>query len=255
MKVDPDTAKHRHTYKGRHDYFCSAECDEKFAANPAQYLKKEPRQNEPVPAGTIYTCPMHPEIRAARSRSMPHLRHGARAGAGVRQCGPQSRARRYVQPVLDRPRAHRTGVRTGDGRTPDGTTSMARPSRHRTGSSSCWRHRSSYGRWPFFERAWTSLKTRNLNMFTLIAMGTGVAWVYSIVGTLLPGVFPAAMRGHDGSVAVYFVGGSRHHRSRFAWTGSGAESPRTDERRHSGASRTYPRKWRAGSNLMPRMRM
>jgi Cu+-exporting ATPase len=58
--------------------------------------------------------------------------------------------------------------------------------------------------WPFFERAWTSLKTRNLNMFTLIAMGTGVAWIYSIVGTLLPAVFPAAMRGHDGSVPVYF---------------------------------------------------
>jgi Cu+-exporting ATPase len=58
--------------------------------------------------------------------------------------------------------------------------------------------------WPFFERAWTSLKTRNLNMFTLIAMGTGVAWIYSIVGTMLPGVFPAAMRGHDGAVPVYF---------------------------------------------------
>jgi Cu+-exporting ATPase len=58
--------------------------------------------------------------------------------------------------------------------------------------------------WPFFERGWASLKTRNLNMFTLIAMGTGVAWVYSIIGTLLPNVFPAALRGHDGSVAVYF---------------------------------------------------
>ena len=58
--------------------------------------------------------------------------------------------------------------------------------------------------WPFFERAWTSLKTRNLNMFTLIAMGTGVAWIYSIVGTILPGVFPAAMRGRGGSVPVYF---------------------------------------------------
>ena len=58
--------------------------------------------------------------------------------------------------------------------------------------------------WPFFERAWTSLKTRNLNMFTLIAMGTGVAWVYSIVGTVWPGLFPTTMRGHDGSVAVYF---------------------------------------------------
>ena len=58
--------------------------------------------------------------------------------------------------------------------------------------------------WPFFVRGWASLKTRNLNMFTLIAMGTGVAWIYSIVGTLLPGLFPAALRGHDGSVPVYF---------------------------------------------------
>ncbi|MBL8674643.1 MAG: copper-translocating P-type ATPase, partial [Rhodospirillales bacterium] len=58
--------------------------------------------------------------------------------------------------------------------------------------------------WPFFERGWASLRTRNLNMFTLIAMGTGVAWIYSIVGTIRPGVFPPSMRGHDGSVAVYF---------------------------------------------------
>jgi Cu+-exporting ATPase len=58
--------------------------------------------------------------------------------------------------------------------------------------------------WPFFERGWASLKTRNLNMFTLIALGTGVAWVYSIVATLLPGIFPAALRGHDGAVPVYF---------------------------------------------------
>ena len=58
--------------------------------------------------------------------------------------------------------------------------------------------------WPFFVRGWQSLVTRNLNMFTLIAMGTGVAWVYSMVATLAPDVFPAAFRGHDGSVAVYF---------------------------------------------------
>ncbi len=58
--------------------------------------------------------------------------------------------------------------------------------------------------WPFFERGWASLKTRNLNMFTLIAMGTGVAWLYSVIGTLMPGLFPASMRTHDGSVPVYF---------------------------------------------------
>ena len=58
--------------------------------------------------------------------------------------------------------------------------------------------------WPFFVRGWQSLVTRNLNMFTLIAMGTGVAWLYSVVATLAPGIFPAAFRGHDGAVAVYF---------------------------------------------------
>ena len=58
--------------------------------------------------------------------------------------------------------------------------------------------------WPFFVRGWQSLVTRNLNMFTLIALGTGVAWVYSVVATLAPGVFPPAFRGHDGAVAVYF---------------------------------------------------
>lgn len=58
--------------------------------------------------------------------------------------------------------------------------------------------------WPFFERGWQSLVTRHLNMFTLIAMGTGVAWIYSVVATVLPGVFPATFRSPEGSVAVYF---------------------------------------------------
>ncbi|MFX9089337.1 haloacid dehalogenase, partial [Acinetobacter baumannii] len=58
--------------------------------------------------------------------------------------------------------------------------------------------------WPFFVRGWASLRTRKLNMFTLIAMGTGVAWVYSVVATALPGAFPSTFRGHDGAVAVYF---------------------------------------------------
>ena len=58
--------------------------------------------------------------------------------------------------------------------------------------------------WPFFVRGWQSLVTRNLNMFTLIAMGTGVAYLYSVVATLAPGLFPPAFRGHDGAVAVYF---------------------------------------------------
>src|SRR5262249_37076115 len=58
--------------------------------------------------------------------------------------------------------------------------------------------------WPFLERGARSLVTRNLNMFTLIALGTGVAYGYSVVATLAPGIFPSAFRGHDGAVAVYF---------------------------------------------------
>jgi Cu+-exporting ATPase len=58
--------------------------------------------------------------------------------------------------------------------------------------------------WPFFQRGFQSLVTRNLNMFTLIALGTGVAWLYSVVATVAPGIFPAAFRGHSGAVAVYF---------------------------------------------------
>ena len=58
--------------------------------------------------------------------------------------------------------------------------------------------------WPFFERAWASLVSRNLNMFTLIAMGTGVAWAYSVIATFAPGLFPPAFRGPDGAVAIYF---------------------------------------------------
>ena len=83
MTVDPHTAKHRHTHNGRPYYFCSAGCREKFVANPTQYLEPEPRIAQPVPAGTIYTCPMHPADPATWARRMSHLRYGARAGGRV----------------------------------------------------------------------------------------------------------------------------------------------------------------------------
>src|SRR5207244_5037118 len=62
--------------------------------------------------------------------------------------------------------------------------------------------------WPFFVRGWQSLVTRNLNMFTLIAMGTGVAWLYSVTGTVAPQIFPATFRGHGGAVSIYFEAAS-----------------------------------------------
>ena len=71
MTVDPHTAKHRHDYKGRTYYFCSAGCRTKFAADPEKYLSPDERKAEPVPEGTIYTCPMHPEIRQEGPGSCP----------------------------------------------------------------------------------------------------------------------------------------------------------------------------------------
>ncbi len=204
MTVDPHTARHRHTHNGRPYYFCSARCREKFAANPAQYLEPEPRIADPVPAGTIYTCPMHPEVRQPGPGSCPicGMALEPEIVSADTQPNPElaDMTRRFwiglalTVPVFALEMGgHLTGLHQWLGQQTSNWIQLllATPV-------------VLWAGWPFFERAWTSLKTRNLNMFTLIAMGTGVAWVYSIVGTLWPGLFPATMRGHDGSVAIYF---------------------------------------------------
>jgi len=204
MTVDPHTAKHRHTHNGRPYYFCSAGCRGKFVANPTQYLEPEPRIAAPVPAGTIYTCPMHPEIRQPAPGACPICGMALEPELVSADAGPNPE-------LADMSRRFWTGLALT---VPVFALEMGG---HLTNLHQWLGQQTSnwiqlvlatpvvlWAGWPFFERAWTSLKTRNLNMFTLIAMGTGVAWIYSIVGTLLPAVFPAAMRGHDGSVPVYF---------------------------------------------------
>ncbi len=82
MTVDPATAKNRLIYQGHEYFFCGARCRERFNADPESFLKpKEPAP--PAPAGTIYTCPMHPEIRQEGPGQLSDLRHGAGAGAGL----------------------------------------------------------------------------------------------------------------------------------------------------------------------------
>ncbi|MFL5045839.1 MAG: heavy metal translocating P-type ATPase [Xanthobacteraceae bacterium] len=204
MSVDPHTTPHRHTYQGRPYYFCSAGCHTKFAADPARYVLPTATGAPPVPAGTIYTCPMHPQIRqigpgtcpicgmalepelvSAESEPNPELADmRGRFGAGLV----------LAVPVV----ALEMGGHLVDlhGVISQSTSNMlqfifATPV-------------VLWAGWPFFVRGWRSLVTRNLNMFTLIAMGTGVAFLYSVVATLMPGLFPSALRGHDGAVAVYF---------------------------------------------------
>ena len=204
MTVDMHTAKHRHTHGGHPYYFCSARCRERFIADPEKYLSPETRTAESVPEGAIYTCPMHPEIRQEGPGSCPICGMALEPEVVTADTAPNPEladmTRRFwiglalALPVfLLEMGGHLTGLHQWIGQKASNWVQLflATPV-------------VLWAGWPFFERGWASLKTRNLNMFTLIAMGTGVAWIYSIIGTVLPGSFPLSMRSHDGSVAVYF---------------------------------------------------
>src|SRR6266699_1346135 len=157
----------------------------------------------PVPAGTIYTCPMHPEIRQTGPGTCPICGMALEPElAGETGPNPElvDMTRRFwIGLVLSVPvvalemGGHLTNLHMLLG-----------------GNISNWLQFVIatpvvvWAGWPFFVRGWRSILTRNLNMFTLIAMGTGVAWVYSVIATLAPNIFPAAFRGPDGAAAVYF---------------------------------------------------
>lgn len=202
MTVDPHTAKHRAEHNGHTYYFCNPSCRTKFIANPAKYLG--PREPEPVIEGAIYTCPMHPEIRQQGPGSCPICGMALEPEIATADTGPNPE-------LVDFTRRFWIGLALT---LPVFVLEMGA---HIVGAHG-WVDPvlSSYIQFafatpvvlwaglPFFERGWQSLVTRNLNMFTLIAMGTGVAYVYSVVATFAPGIFPEAFRGHGGAVAVYF---------------------------------------------------
>jgi P-type Cu+ transporter len=203
MTVDPHTTPHRHTHQEHPYYFCSAGCRQKFAADPDKYLG-EKREPEPVPAGTIYTCPMHPEIRQVGPGSCPICGMALEPELATAETGPNPEladmSRRFwIGLVLALPVVvlEMGGHLAGAHRWLDQTLSNWLQLAFAT-PVVLW------AGWPFFVRGAQSVATRNLNMFTLIAMGTGVAYGYSVVATLAPGLFPSAFRGHDGAVAVYF---------------------------------------------------
>jgi Cu+-exporting ATPase len=204
MTVDPHTAKHRADHAGRTYYFCAAGCRTKFLADPAKYLSPSEAAAEPVPEGTIYTCPMHPEIRQVGPGPCPICGMALEPDIVTADAGPNPE-------LADMTRRLWIGLALA---TPVFILEMGS---HLFGlhhlinpTASNWLQFALatpvvlWAGWPFFERGWKSIQTRNLNMFTLIAIGTGVAWTYSVVATFLPGVFPPALRGHDGAVPVYF---------------------------------------------------
>ncbi|MGX1167604.1 Cu+-exporting ATPase [Bradyrhizobium sp. USDA 372] len=208
MSVDPATSKHRFEHHGETFHFCSAGCRTKFAADPAKYLAKylaKDKAPEPeMPAGTIYTCPMHPQIRQVGPGTCPICGMALEPEVASLETGPNPELadmmrRFWIGGVLSLPPV----VLEMGGH-------LASPHSWIDPTLSNWIQLVFatpvvlWAGWPFFVRGWQSLLTRNLNMFTLIAMGTGVAYVYSVLGTVTPQIFPATFRGHEGAVAVYF---------------------------------------------------
>ena len=204
MSVDPHTAKHRADHAGKPYYFCCAGCRTKFLADPEKYLKPTEARAKPVPEGTIYTCPMHPEIRQVGPGSCPICGMALEPDVVTAEAIPNSELqdmtrRLWIGLALALP----VFLLEMGGHLFD-LHHLISP------TVSSWVQfilATPVVLWaglPFFERGWKSLRTRNLNMFTLIALGTGVAWGYSVVATLLPGAFPASLRGMDGAVPVYF---------------------------------------------------
>jgi Cu+-exporting ATPase len=205
MKVEVAGAKNTAVHDGHTHYFCSPRCLAKFTAEPQRWLKPAAQPAAaPAEPGTIYTCPMHPEIRQIGPGNCPICGMALEPELASAESGPNPEladmSRRFwIGLVLSVPvvalemGGHLTSLHMLLGQELSNWLQfvLATPV-------------VLWAGWPFFVRAWQSLKTRNLNMFTLIAMGTGVAWVYSVVAVSLPGLFPPTFRGPEGTVAVYF---------------------------------------------------
>ena len=202
MKVTRETAKHRFGYRGQEYFFCSARCRERFEAEPEEFL--QPKQPEPAaPAGTLYTCPMHPEVRQVGPGSCPICGMALEPEQVSLDDAPDPElidmTRRFqIALVLTLP------VFVIEMGSHLGLTHLVPPGWSNWISFVLTTPVVLWAGAPFFARGWNSLLTRYLNMFTLIAMGTGVAYLYSVVGTLAPQLFPSALRDEHGMVAVYF---------------------------------------------------
>ena len=207
MTVDPHTAKHRADYHGHPYYFCSAGCRTKFVNGPQKYL--DAREPEPVAEDTVYTCPMHPQIRQVGPGSCPICGMALEPELAGSDIGPNPE-------LIDMSRRFWIGIALTVpifvlemGSHIAGAHSWVDPTLSNYVQFAFATPVVLWAGWPFFVRGWQSLVTRNLNMFTLIAMGTGVAYAYSLIATFAPGLFPQAFRGgHGGAPATYFEAAS-----------------------------------------------
>ncbi len=204
MMVDPAKTPHHADHDGMTFHFCGAGCRAKFVADPDRYLKPAERPAPPAPAGAIYTCPMHPEIRQVGPGSCPICGMAQEPATVSVETGPNSE-------LVDMSRRFWIGLALT-------VPVFALEMGGHVGPMMRFLNRGTndwiqfvlatpvvlWAGWPFFQRGWASLVTRRLNMFTLIAMGVGVAYLDSVVALFAPGLFPAAFRSAEGTVPVYF---------------------------------------------------
>jgi Cu+-exporting ATPase len=215
MRVDPATAEHSLEHGGQRYYFCSGSCLEKFRSDPAKYLTHSDGHaavrpaSAPEPPGdsaALYTCPMHPQIVQQGPGNCPIC--GMALEPVVASVGDEENheladmtRRFWVSLALTAPLVivamgrHIPGVPLERWFSPHVLNwvefALATPV-------------VLWGGWPFFVRAWVSVRTWHLNMFTLIGLGVAVAWLYSVVATVAPAAFPAAFRDAHGQVGVYY---------------------------------------------------
>ncbi len=206
MAVDPATAQHCAEHDGTAYYFCSATCSAKFIAEPAKYLKpSQPAAASDASKNVIYTCPMHPQIRRSEPGNCPICGMTLEPVGAADETGPSAElidmTRRFwigaalaVPVVILEMGAHFPGLNLHRFLSPQ----LSVWAQFLLGSPVVL-----WAGWPFFVRGFVSVRNRSLNMFSLIALGVGAAYLYSLAATFAPGLFPASLR-QGGVVAVYY---------------------------------------------------
>ncbi|KAA6485336.1 heavy metal translocating P-type ATPase [Agrobacterium rhizogenes] len=210
MDVDRASARHFLKHEGEKFYFCSAGCKAKFEAEPAAYLDGNRPAQIPVPKGTLYTCPMHPEVISDHPGDCPKCGMALEPmGIPAADEGPNPELvdftrRLWVSAALSLPLLI---LSMGP--------MLGLPLRDWIGEpTATWIElvlATPVVLWaalPFFRRAWNSLINRSPNMWTLIGLGVGTAYLYSLVATLAPGLFPMGFHGHGQAIPVYFEAAS-----------------------------------------------
>jgi Cu+-exporting ATPase len=203
MSVDPRTTAHHVDQDGHSYHFCSATCREKFLVNPGRYSSPAAVKTTQQPAAAIWICPMHPQIRQSGPGSCPICGMALEPEAPTLDDVPNPELidftrRLWVAGALAVPLLILSmgGEMLGLHLIPPIWSPWVQL--FLSAPIVLWAGQ------PFFERGWASLKSRHTNMFTLISLGVGAAFLYSLAATVAPGLFPAALRQHGGMVPVYY---------------------------------------------------